>query len=642
MKLGCCYAFFVLLVLAGIYSWNLFVSVPLKISPETTLYTEPLTSDGRGVDYFAILDANYPVGMKTEKNSAREILRRIGLGSDAHATLSSPPEDAEENYKYYYNALGLEPVSPTEKPETPYLGLEESFERWLKEQFPNAEECDETLMERLARFEEIFDYEDYLAQEPEFCREWVTQNSPALDTITEAVKKGEFCRFPCKKPASDKTPLTTLLMPMIQDARALARGFQLRVYMRVADGDIDGAIDDQITCIELGRQIQKGNSNLVEFLVGLAIENMGHSLEIASNPDAQPTAEQWERMAKYVSLDNAMRNELLGQALKGEQLILLSAVQEMISKHYWEEFLGDYSFLGRFGYDWNHVSRRILEYSAECLVNRNYAVLDEIDYLDNPRKFTGMLLTRSRRSELMAKIIAKFFISAYKQSEHTLRRSFCGENLQKLGIAMQRYRLEHDGLLPPAFSVNAEGKTLHSWRVLILPYIGDEKCKELYAKIRLDEPWDSVYNKEFHDEMPEVFRCPQGDPTSCDTNYAVIVGENQLFDGTGTGRDYVQMMRENSTRKVEKMALIIESSNSIPWMCPDMEPTPEKYTTPITYEMSCNPPHSDFYALSCIGVLSLIPENYDGRCLEEILPFITGTVAIPVSEGGDAVPKESN
>ena len=42
----------VLLVLLALVYWNFLRSPALKISPETTYITEPLTPDGKRVDYF--------------------------------------------------------------------------------------------------------------------------------------------------------------------------------------------------------------------------------------------------------------------------------------------------------------------------------------------------------------------------------------------------------------------------------------------------------------------------------------------------------------------------------------------------------------------------------------------------------------
>lgn len=51
----------------------------------------------------------------------------------------------------------------------------------------------------------------------------------------------------------------------------------------------------------------------------------------------------------------------------------------------------------------------------------------------------------------------------------------------------------------------------HSWRVMILPFLyrdNEEKqkyCSELYENIRLEESWDSEYNRQFHSVCIDVF-----------------------------------------------------------------------------------------------------------------------------------------
>ncbi len=79
------------------------------------------------------------------------------------------------------------------------------------------------------------------------------------------------------------------------------------------------------------------------------------------------------------------------------------------------------------------------------------------------------------------------------------------ENLRQIGQAMLRYSEDHRGRLPPAVLYDRSGRPLHSWRVLILPYLGKQS---LYARFRLDEPWDSLHNSSLMSEMPAVYSPP--------------------------------------------------------------------------------------------------------------------------------------
>jgi hypothetical protein len=99
---------------------------------------------------------------------------------------------------------------------------------------------------------------------------------------------------------------------------------------------------------------------------------------------------------------------------------------------------------------------------------------------------------------------------------------------------MLLYQRQH-GTLPPAYTVGADGKPLHGWRVLLLPYLGQTA---LYSKLRLDEPWDSPHNRRFHDASLAVYRAvtPQLRPDQllvlCE-NTAFQAGEGKSLDDLG-------------------------------------------------------------------------------------------------------------
>lgn len=118
------------------------------------------------------------------------------------------------------------------------------------------------------------------------------------------------------------------------------------------------------------------------------------------------------------------------------------------------------------------------------------------------------------------------------------RRTSCANNLKQIMLAMHNY---HDryGCLPPAYTVEKNRRPLHSWRVLLLPFLEEQA---LYQRIRLDEPYDSPYNRAVFDArrsssqglpaMPDVFRCPSdGANRGADTNYVMILGPHTISNG---------------------------------------------------------------------------------------------------------------
>jgi hypothetical protein len=91
------------------------------------------------------------------------------------------------------------------------------------------------------------------------------------------------------------------------------------------------------------------------------------------------------------------------------------------------------------------------------------------------------------------------------------------------------FRNYHDtfGRFPRA-NGDFEGRfTGLSWRVYLLPYIGEY---ELYEQFHLDEAWDSPHNQSLIEKMPQIWASPQvSEPGK--TAFHVFVGPGTAFEG---------------------------------------------------------------------------------------------------------------
>lgn len=76
-------------------------------------------------------------------------------------------------------------------------------------------------------------------------------------------------------------------------------------------------------------------------------------------------------------------------------------------------------------------------------------------------------------------------------------------NLQRIGTALKAY-YESNHALPRSRS-GADGKPLLSWRVHLLPFLGEQK---LYEEFHFDESWDSEHNRKLIERMPAVYHNP--------------------------------------------------------------------------------------------------------------------------------------
>ncbi len=119
------------------------------------------------------------------------------------------------------------------------------------------------------------------------------------------------------------------------------------------------------------------------------------------------------------------------------------------------------------------------------------------------------------------------------------------QQFETIAEAMYRYACDHQGRLPSSYRNEyvERGRLFpHSWRVYLLPYLNEE---ELFRKIRLDEPWDSAWNQQFHAQMPEIYR--NGEAPAIQkrgagvTTYCIVTGVGTMFPKDGTSRNYREL-----------------------------------------------------------------------------------------------------
>ncbi|MBR2004345.1 MAG: DUF1559 domain-containing protein [Thermoguttaceae bacterium] len=156
----------------------------------------------------------------------------------------------------------------------------------------------------------------------------------------------------------------------------------------------------------------------------------------------------------------------------------------------------------------------------------------------------------------------------------------CENNLRRIYQAFAEYA-DANGTYPPAFTTDAEGRKLHSWRVLLLPYLDEEA---LFAQIRLDEPWDSDWNSQFHSQTPNVFKCAStpeelGDKT-CRCAFSVVLSDDGK-DGksekggveTAFRADGTSVAPEDLRDGAANTILCVERKSPVCWTAPDVELT---------------------------------------------------------------------
>jgi hypothetical protein len=182
-------------------------------------------------------------------------------------------------------------------------------------------------------------------------------------------------------------------------------------------------------------------------------------------------------------------------------------------------------------------------------------------------------------------------------------------NLCRLIEALNAYHTAH-GHYPPAAVIGPDGKTAHSWRVELLPLLGEQK---LYDSYKLDEPWDSEHNKQLIEKIPSVYGTTKSS-TKGDADYFVVTGTGTLFDGNAAPK------RESITDAVGETILLVQSRRQIPWTKPadiDTSAADSPFRPGRTRR-------NDFYAAFADGSVKLVPKNTDPATIQALFTKAAG------------------
>jgi prepilin-type processing-associated H-X9-DG protein len=149
---------------------------------------------------------------------------------------------------------------------------------------------------------------------------------------------------------------------------------------------------------------------------------------------------------------------------------------------------------------------------------------------------------------------------AVGSAREAARRSQCLCNFCQIKLAFLNYENEY-GSLPPAYLADATGRPMHSWRVLILPYL---EQSPLYNRYDFAEPWDGPNNIKLLNLMPTIFACPSrfSSPTNL-TSYVVITGPGTMFPGSGSVK-----MADVTDGLADTLMLVEVANVDIPWTAP--------------------------------------------------------------------------
>ncbi|HQR07185.1 MAG TPA: DUF1559 domain-containing protein [Gemmatales bacterium] len=141
-------------------------------------------------------------------------------------------------------------------------------------------------------------------------------------------------------------------------------------------------------------------------------------------------------------------------------------------------------------------------------------------------------------------------------------------NMRQCIIAMHNYHSDN-GKMPEVMTMK-EGKPMHSWRVLMLPYLEQDN---LYKQVKMDEPWDSETNKKLFEsvEMPKIFAHPgKKDGNTKMTYYKAFYTKPGVTPRAGFSLEKPMTLGQMSSKDgTSNTVAMIEAGPPVLWYKPD-------------------------------------------------------------------------
>ena len=169
----------------------------------------------------------------------------------------------------------------------------------------------------------------------------------------------------------------------------------------------------------------------------------------------------------------------------------------------------------------------------------------------------GRTVHLTSSTDLQLSQVVQMLKPSVEDARGAARRSQSVNNMKQIALAFHNYA-SANGKFPTASILGPDGKTMHSWRVALLPYIGQQA---LYNEYKLNESWDSPSNRKVAEKMPAIYRHPESKWPNA-ASYFVFTGKDTLFPGQ-EGFAFNQILDGASNT-----IMAVEAVRNIPWTMP--------------------------------------------------------------------------
>ena len=228
-------------------------------------------------------------------------------------------------------------------------------------------------------------------------------------------------------------------------------------------------------------------------------------------------------------------------------------------------------------------------------------------------------------------LLIVFLMLPSEVGQSTVNSVKCRNNLKQISLALQEYEAVY-GSFPPPVLRDTTGAPIHSWRVLILPFLHEQR---LYQEYDFSQAWNGPDNHQLIARMPAVYRCPEVTWLTGTTNYCVVIDDQSCFPDAGCRKktDIVDGLQNT-------LAIVEDGGRSIPWTAPQ-DPTMDQFLAEVaTWAKTSRPKHMyrwgvkeyylGDYASTMDGSTLLLDSSAVPQLMRSVLDISDGSGAIEI------------
>jgi len=178
----------------------------------------------------------------------------------------------------------------------------------------------------------------------------------------------------------------------------------------------------------------------------------------------------------------------------------------------------------------------------------------------NPRPGRGFTLVEFLVVVGVIGLLIALLLPATRSARGPARHAQCVNDLKQIALALHNYERTHKAL-PPAYTVDATGRPLHSWRTLILPYM---EQGQIFETIDLSKPWNDPANAKAMATPIPAFHCPGAVGPGNTTTYLAVAGHNGCF----LPKESRRLPEITDAHGSTLMVIEAGEENAVPWMAP--------------------------------------------------------------------------